>query len=106
MNLNVQEKIASVHQAYDYQCFCCGGASNQLAHIIPKYKRNIDKYGEEIIHNELNLLPACCLECNDTALIGQNWEGQKKLVELIEYVIDTSSDWKDFIDERDDILGI
>jgi hypothetical protein len=54
------------------RCFNCGellGGNKiaQLAHIVPKHKSNIEKYGAEAIHHELNL-KVSCNDCNSLAM--------------------------------------
>ena len=50
----------------------CGNQASQLAHRIPQTKRNKYRYGEAVIHHELNLVPVCCLECNDAQGISNH----------------------------------
>lgn len=40
----------------------------QLAHIIPKHKKYLSKYGADIIHHEYNMLITCD-KCNSKALL-------------------------------------
>jgi hypothetical protein len=72
----------------NYVCEVCGSpiyyyGTPQLAHRIAQTKANIKKYGCEVIHNRKNLVPVCCLKCNDACNIGYNPEAVKKLVEEI-----------------------
>jgi len=68
---------------------CCGpGCGNplnynnfQLGHRIPQ--STIDKYGPEIVHHELNMLPVCGLECNKRVDIGTEPGSILVLVEQI-----------------------
>jgi len=57
--------------------WCCGICKKsllsgvpQLAHRIPQSKRNIKKYGKEVIHHKLNMIPVESLECNAAASIA------------------------------------
>lgn len=53
-------------------CEVCGQplspCNAQLAHRIPKTKRNLKSYGKEVIHNPLNLACVCSLRCNSAVL--------------------------------------
>lgn len=78
-------------QEYDYTCPVCGRSLSQygtyqLAHRIAQSEENIKKYGKEIIHDRLNLVPVCSLRCNDACNIGHNPEAVKTLVKRIESV--------------------
>jgi len=54
-------------------CAVCGEApSTQLAHRISKSKANIKRYGAQMIHHPLNLVPVCGLRCNSSVLIDGN----------------------------------
>jgi hypothetical protein len=72
-----------------WKCEVCGkhlldeGSTAQLAHIIPKTKRNIIKYGNEIIHHPLNLVAVCSLKCNSKTLIGNSPIAEYELIERI-----------------------
>ena len=54
------------------RCEVCGKPvtleSCQLAHRIPKTKRNLKTYGAKVIHHDLNLAVVCSLRCNSAAL--------------------------------------
>ena len=58
----------------DGQCVVCGQflstAHFQLAHVVPKTKPNIKKYGLDIIDHPDNLRLVCSLRCNSSVLIG------------------------------------
>lgn len=41
-----------------------------MAHIVPKSKANLRKYGREIIHHPDNMKATCGLRCNAAVLIG------------------------------------
>ena len=43
----------------------------ELAHHIPQTKRNLKKYGAEIIHHESNMSLVCSKKCNSAVLIGE-----------------------------------
>jgi len=51
-------------------CAVCGenlratGARPQIAHRLPQNQVNLRKYGEAVIHHELNTRLVCSLECN------------------------------------------
>ncbi len=61
----------------------CGKPSSQLAHRIPQTKRNKKHYGEAVIHHELNLVPVCCLECNDAQSISNHPVERSRLLVLV-----------------------
>ncbi len=54
------------------KCGVCGKPITpytlQLAHVIPKKKSYIKKYGKEIIHSPLNMVAVCSLKCNSAVL--------------------------------------
>lgn len=54
------------------RCEVCGTpvtlGSCQLAHRIPKTKRNLKTYGKKVIHHDLNLAIVCSLRCNSMVL--------------------------------------
>lgn len=69
-------------------CAVCNKALSlnqpQLAHILPKTKSNVKKYGLEIIDHERNLALVCSLKCNSAVLIGSAfYEREKMHVEKI-----------------------
>jgi 5-methylcytosine-specific restriction endonuclease McrA len=67
-----------------YCCEICGKTVNefnsQLAHIVPKTKYNLKKYGEKLIHNPKNIKVVCGLRCNAKVLIGIDQEAEKILM--------------------------
>lgn len=69
------------------KCEICGESvgylSFQLAHRIPATKNNLKKYGKRAIHHPINLMCTCCLKCNDAALVGQNWEEERRILKEI-----------------------
>lgn len=58
-----------------WRCEVCGrpilDGQPQLAHRIAKSKANLAKYGEAVIHHDLNLAMVCCLKCNDAVLVSK-----------------------------------
>lgn len=67
-----------VFQRDGYACQVCGTPvgmnSAQLAHMIPQNKRNLQKYGEQIIHHPENLLTTCSLRCNNAVQVNSPLE--------------------------------
>jgi hypothetical protein len=76
--------------AADWRCIHCGGhirahGTPQLAHRIAQSKANLKKYGSEVIHHPLNVVPVCQVEpCNSALNIGNRPEEVKALVATIE----------------------
>lgn len=66
--LEAQEGRLALFAACGWLCQVCGRPLRegvpQLAHRIPKRKDRIAKYGPEVIHHRLNLVPVCGLKCN------------------------------------------
>jgi hypothetical protein len=54
------------------RCEVCGKPvfleTSQIAHRIPKTKRNLKIYGKGVIHHEINLAVVCSLRCNSAVL--------------------------------------
>lgn len=48
--------------------------SPQMAHGISQSKKNIAKYGAQIVHSVYNLYSACSLFCNDALSVGMSNE--------------------------------
>ena len=68
-----EEQREGLFAACEYSCVVCGehlGYVAQLAHRAAKTKARLDKFGEEVIHSPLNLVPVCSLKCNDRCNIG------------------------------------
>jgi hypothetical protein len=70
------------YEAEYYLCWC-GKKASQIAHRICSSKTNYKVYGKEVIDNNINLVPVCCLEHNDKVNIGNKIGTSKKLVQLI-----------------------
>jgi hypothetical protein len=56
----------------------------QLAHRIPKKKHLLERYGAQVIHHELNLVPVCSLGCNAKVDIGGFPQEIEKLASRIQ----------------------
>ena len=67
----------------DYMCQRCCNPASQISHRIAKTKVNYKKYGKDIIDHNINLVSACCLECNDSFNIGNNPGKCNLLIEFI-----------------------
>lgn len=54
-----------------YRCQVCGTRNTRLemAHIIPKHKKYLKKYGKDIIHHSKNIRITCPGRCNDSVLM-------------------------------------
>lgn len=75
--MDAQEQRERLFKEAGWRCQECGESiyskqTPQLAHRIAKTKNNLEKYGKGIIHHPLNLVPVCCLRCNDRQNIGFN----------------------------------
>lgn len=72
----IAEKRLDIFNRDNWRCVVCGrsiyadGSIGQLAHMIPKTKANLKKYGEEVIHHHLNLKTVCGLKCNSAVNMG------------------------------------
>jgi hypothetical protein len=91
--LDLAELKLKLFQKYLWTCEVCKRplatfGTPQLAHRISQSKMNLRKYGEEIIHHELNLAPVCCLKCNSAVLIDRNPEQTELLIDRILEAID------------------
>ena len=79
-------------------CCRCGKKANQTAHRIARTKQAVLKLSLEVIDHNINLVPVCCLECNDSFNIGNDPGKVKKLVELITDNMQTTIN--NFIDHK------
>ena len=81
MNYEDQERRLKIFIAADWRCEVCGNdlrnGTPQLAHRIIKSKHNLKKYGPQVIHHRLNLVPVESLKCNAKVNI-ENKPMQKK----------------------------
>ena len=78
--LNLEDQKKRIFAIYGGRCACCGKPATQLAHQIPQTKRFLRKYGREVIHHRMNLLPVCNLRCNAKVDIGNRPLVVKQLV--------------------------
>lgn len=90
MNHEDQEKRIQIFMAFDWKCQgrkCTNDVRQfgtpQLAHRVIKSKKNLEKYGPEIIHHRFNLAPACSLVCNGTVNIENKPMQKKRLIAAI-----------------------
>jgi len=90
MKDNEQENVMDMYRHYGYRCFLCKDPVTQRAHIIGKTLLNRKLYGNRIINNPLNWLPACCLEHNKKIDIGKSKIIAKKIVSIIDSMDDES----------------
>lgn len=96
MKFEEQEKRLQIFRRAGWKCECCGqrlsrdGMHPQLAHIIPQKKRNIKKYGKQVIHHQLNLKAVCSGRCNSAVDINGKDMLIEKLVNKIQDNIDSN----------------
>ena len=91
---NIGEAKERIFKRDGYKCQCCGNSiyiynSPQLAHLVSQGKRNLRKYGAEIIHSDLNMKACCSLVCNGRLAVGLSREKQK--AEEIRRIIDDNT---------------
>lgn len=55
----IDETKRIVFARYGGRCYYCGGRGWQLAHIVPKDKRYVERYGERVIHHWSNFRLTC-----------------------------------------------
>jgi 5-methylcytosine-specific restriction endonuclease McrA len=89
----VEETKRFVFARDGYRCQNCDGSifsfgTPQMGHRIAQSKRNIEKYGKEVIHHPMNLKSTCCLACNAAVSIGNHPVEEAKLVEEIRAALD------------------
>ncbi|MDA3940482.1 MAG: hypothetical protein PF693_14425 [Spirochaetia bacterium] len=53
------QKLEEMYQYYNYRCFVCRGIATNRAHILGQGRAKRHIYGNEVIDNILNWLPAC-----------------------------------------------
>lgn len=87
---NIYENRLAIFQRDGWKCTFCGshilsdGKTQQVAHLIPKTKPNLKKYGAEVIHHKFNLKTCCSLKCNSALNIGNKPILINKLVSRIQ----------------------
>lgn len=92
--MNAREKMAAEEQRLElfraarWTCVVCQEPLNrqgvaQLAHRVPKKDSLIQRWGREVIHHPLNLVPVCGLECNSKVNMGTISEASKALLARI-----------------------
>ena len=68
-----QETRKELFERAEWLCEVCGQplimGQPQLAHRLPKTVSNLDKYGEDLIDDPLNLVVVDALRCNDSVLV-------------------------------------
>ena len=86
--LEAIDKKLRLYYLAEGKCEVCGKSvrvtESQLAHRIGQTKRNLKKYGKEIIHSPANLALVCGLKCNSAVDISFRPEEIKKLLKEIE----------------------
>ena len=87
MNYLDQEKRADIFIKANYVCEACGNdvrsIQPQLGHRINQSKVNLKKYGEAILHHELNLAPTCSNRCNAKVSLYGKYTSIDRLVARI-----------------------
>lgn len=73
--LEATEKREELFAAAWWSCCVCKRplgvvGSSQLAHRVIKSKHNLEKYGPEVIHHPLNMVPVDCLKCNSAVILN------------------------------------
>ena len=72
-------------------CAVCGSkidwSTGQLAHRIPKTKRNIKQYGLLVIDHPFNVRAICSLRCNAAVLIDNRPIEKQQLIEAIKRTV-------------------
>ncbi len=84
MKAKEREQLQEMYERYNWGCFICGDRATQRAHIIGDTKLNRRVYGNAVIDNPLNWLPACSLGCNKRCDVGFIPMAQKKVADIIE----------------------
>lgn len=78
-----KEQVKEMYQYYCYRCFVSGKAASNRAHIIGDTKSNIKTYGNEIVGNPLNWLPAHNLYYNGLIDVGKNYRACEYIANTI-----------------------
>ena len=88
---NAREKKLKIYYERGGVCEICGKdlrvTESELAHKIPKTKRNLKVFGKEVVHHTLNLALTCPGACNDAVLVGLNSLAKWQLLSEIEEAI-------------------
>ena len=77
------DDINEMYSHYNYSCFICGIRASQRSHAIGNTKPNRKIFGNEIIDNPLNWLPACTISHNALIDLGKNYILMDKVAQLI-----------------------
>jgi hypothetical protein len=83
MKQKEKDNIIHIYEEYGYQCFVCGNRATQRAHIIGNTKLNRKLYGDAVIDDPLNWLPACGLEHNKQVDAGTIPANQQAVADII-----------------------
>lgn len=74
----IGETKEKVFERDGWHCQICGEpvdiSTAQMAHLIPQTKGNIQRYGEDVIHDADNLLTTCSLQCNAAAQVSNKYQ--------------------------------
>jgi hypothetical protein len=90
--LEAEELKLKMYEQAGYRCTVCDKllqySEAQLAHKINQGKRNLKKYGSEIIHHRFNM-QITCAGCNSAVLIDHKTEAREALIDRILAEIDS-----------------
>lgn len=85
--MTIKETRLYVFNRDSWHCVVCGKkidwSTGQLAHRIPKTKRNIKQYGLSVIDHPFNVRATCSLRCNAAVLIDNRPIEKQQLIEAI-----------------------
>ena len=77
MKFDEEEKIRELYNEYNWKCFLHGAPVTQRAHIIGDTLLNRKMFGNHVIDNILNWMPACDLDCNKECDVGRNEDARE-----------------------------
>lgn len=89
--LDAYELQQTLFRAADWCCVPCGeplaSGIPQLGHRFGQGKGMLAKYGPEVIHHPLAMVPVNCLRCNSLVMIGDETEPGRALVARIRRIL-------------------
>jgi len=65
MRFKEKEQIREMYNLYNWKCFVTGNPVRERAHILGQGKTSRSKWGNDVIDNPLNWLPADGLDSNN-----------------------------------------
>lgn len=101
--LDAEERRQELFAAVDWRCVVCGrslySGVPQLAHVLGKGKSMLAKYGPEIVHHPLAVVPVERVEpCNSAVLIGDETEPGRALIARIRRILAGEESMPNLID--------